>query len=246
MMDASPATVWSVLPSVFLDLIVYLSALLLHKLPLELNAVVPMMPKRISFDDSALCRSWLPGAIMPGSFDDEWIMPTKVRRVPTPWESPRESDDDKHDDEDHSEAMWTLPPSPLDRFANIHVTLDDIKEHVTSTQPRPSRISLRSVSVSSTTSLDSISTLLSDLDESIASWQTCSDTSTASVRSLRRRRTPRVQSLRDVRTKQSEMQLQKAYEDSAQSYLDDSIYSAFKPPALRPRNPARLHLRYSV
>lgn len=192
---------------------------------------IRMMPKRASSYEPDHPHVWRPTSRMPGAFDDELWFP---KRSSMPVLEPCLV----HEDE---EAVYTLPPSPLERLETINVTLQDIEEHALAlTHARPSRASMRSVSVSSTSSADSMSTLLSDLNESIASWQTCSEASSVSTRSLRKKKSPRRESLRDIRTKQSVAQLQQAYESSTLSYLDDSIFSAFMPPALTPRNPNRL------
>lgn len=186
------------------------------------------MARRLSFDDSALYRTWTGRTLERDAarplFFSEDISPVRPR-APSPESMFRYSSDRS------PSPRWTLLPSPLQQLETISVDVWDLKKKYP--HSRPSRSSVRSVSVSSTTSEDSVSSLISDLDQSIASW--CSDASTESTRTLRKRSSPRRESLRDIRTKQSEWQLQQAYEQSLSAYLDDSMLDVFKPDPLRAR-----------
>jgi hypothetical protein len=196
------------------------------------------MARRLSFDDSALFRTWersqekeqhnreLVTMTRPRSFQEDLLCPRP--RAPSPMSMFRSS---IHRIERVGSPRWTLLPSPLQSLDTIAADIWDVK--VLKAKARASRASVRSFSMSSTASDDSICSLMSDLDQSIASWS--SDAFDESSRTLRKRKTPRRESLRDIRTKQSEWQLQQAYQSSLEAYLDDSVIDAFKPLPLRSR-----------
>lgn len=186
------------------------------------------MARRLSFDDSALYCTWARQDLERDAARPPFVsgdMSPERPRAPSPESMFRYSSGRS------PSPRWTLLPSPLQQLETISVDLWDIKHR--HPHPRPSRSSVRSVSVSSTTSEDSLSSLISDLDQSIASWT--SDSSSESTRTLRKRNSPRRESLRDIRTKQSEWQLQQAYEKSLLAYLDDSMLGVFRPDPLRAR-----------